>query len=144
MRTVQRNSIKALATLLLATTPLLTGCLAHTRIVPKTRIAPVVMGESLDQLVRQLDGRYNAIQTMHADIEISGISGGNLQGEIKESIALAGYLFIRKPADLRIYLKVPVVSSLALDMASDGKNFKLYIPSRHKAIVGSNQVTIPS
>ncbi len=141
---VRCNLKLALRTLLLGATPLLTGCVGHTRIVPKTRVASVVMGSSLDQLVKQIDTRYAAIQTLNASIDISGISGGALQGEIKESIALSGYLFIRKPEDIRIYLKVPVVSSLAMDMASDGKTFKLYIPSRHKAIVGSNQVTTPS
>jgi outer membrane lipoprotein-sorting protein len=129
---------------MLASTAMLTGCLSHTRIVPKTRVAPIVMGADLDELVKQLEARYDSIHSLSADIEISGISGGSLQGEIKESISFAGYLFIRKPEDLRIYLKVPVVSSLAMDMASDGKNFKLYIPSRHKAVVGSNQVTTPS
>ncbi len=112
--------------------------------VPKTRIAPIVMETSLNQLVRQMDARYSAIQTMNASIEISGITGGSLQGEVHESLSLAGYLFARKPEDLRIYLKVPVVSSLALDMTSDGKTFKLYIPSRHKAVIGTNQVTQPS
>jgi outer membrane lipoprotein-sorting protein len=144
LQTVQRNLIQAFSTLLLATTPLLTGCLGHTRIVPKTRIASIVMGDSLDQLVKQLDARYDAIQSMSANIDISKISGGSLQGEIKESISFSGYLFIRKPEDIRIYLKVPVVSSLAMDMASDGKNFKLYIPSQHKAIVGSDKVNTPS
>ena len=130
--------------LLLAAAPALTGCLSHTRIVPKTHIAPVVMETTLDQLVQQLDTRYNAIQTMNAGIEISKISGGSLQGEIKESVSFAGYLFIRKPEDILIYLKVPVVSSLAMEMVSDGKTFKLYIPSEHKAFTGTNQVTTPS
>ncbi|HEY0263413.1 MAG TPA: outer membrane lipoprotein-sorting protein [Granulicella sp.] len=141
---MHRNLIKAFSALLLSTTPLLTGCFVHTRYVPKTRLATNVQEATLDQLVQQLDARYNAVNSISSDIEISGISGGSLQGEIKESISFAGYLFLRKPGDLRIYLKVPVVSSLALDMASDGKNFKLYIPSRHKAIVGSNTVTTPS
>jgi outer membrane lipoprotein-sorting protein len=140
-----RSKLKlAFSTLLFGVTPLLTGCLGHTRIVPKTRVASVVMGASLDQLIKQIDARYEAIQTLNANIDISGISGGALQGEIHESLALSGYLFTRKPDDIRIYLKVPVVSSLAMDMASDGKTFKLYIPSKHKAVVGSNQVTEPS
>ena len=118
--------------------------MGHTRVVPKTRVASVVMGSSLDQIVKQIDARYNSIQTMNALIDISRISGGSLQGEIKESVSFAGYLFIRKPADIRIYLKVPFVSSLAMDMVSDGETFKLYIPSRHTAIVGSDKVTTPS
>ncbi|WP_348640831.1 outer membrane lipoprotein-sorting protein [Granulicella arctica] len=141
---MRRNLKRAFSTLLLGMTPFLSGCLGHTRIVPKTRVATIVMTSDLDQLVKQIDARYSAIQTMNANIEISGISGGSLQGEIKESIALGGYLFIRKPEDIRIYLKVPVVSSLAMDMVSDGKTFKLYDAYHHKAVVGSNQVTTPS
>ncbi len=141
---VYRLLKRAQGTLLLAILPAITGCLSHVRTVPKTRIAPVVMETSLDQLVKQMDRRYEAIKTMNASIEISGITGGSLQGEVRESLSLAGYLFARKPEDLRIYLKVPVVSSLALDMTSDGKTFKLYIPSRHKAVIGTNQVTEPS
>jgi outer membrane lipoprotein-sorting protein len=141
---VRRNLKQAFCVLLLATTPMLSGCLGHTRIVPKTRIASVVMGASLDQLVKQIDARYDAIKTMNASIDISKISGGSLQGEIKESISFGGYLFIRKPEDILIYLKVPVVSSLAMEMVSDGKNFKLYIPSEHKAFVGSDKVSTPS
>ena len=41
-------------------------------------------------------------------------------------------------------LLVPVVRTQALDMVSDGKNFKLLIPPRHRAIVGTNTVTTPS
>jgi outer membrane lipoprotein-sorting protein len=144
LQIVRRNLKQAFSVLLLATTPLLSGCLSHTRVVPKTRIASVVMGASLDQLVKQIDARYDAIKTMNASIDISKISGGNLQGEIKESISFGGYLFIRKPEDILIYLKVPVVSSLAMEMVSDGKSFKLYIPSEHKAFVGSDKVSTPS
>jgi outer membrane lipoprotein-sorting protein len=141
---VQCNLKLAFRTLLLGVTPLLTGCLGHTRIVPKTRVASVVMGSSLDQLIKQIDMRYEAIQTLNASIDISSISGGSLQGEIHESLSLSGYLFIRKPEDLLIYLKVPVYSSLAMEMSSDGKNFKLYIPSRHKAYIGTNQAPTTS
>ncbi len=144
MQIVDRKLRVLRSTLLLAVTGALTGCLGHTRIVPRTHLAPVVMESNLDQLVKQIDTRYNAIQTLNVDIQISGITGGSLQGEIHESLSLGGYLFIRKPADIRIYLKVPVVSSLAMDMVSDGKTFKLYIPSKHKAVTGSNQITTPS
>ena len=142
LKNVHRH--KLLSALLLAAAPALTGCLGHTRIVPKTHVAPVVMESSLSQVVSQLDARYKSIETMNATIDISRISGGSLQGEIRESISFGGYLFLRKPEDIRIYLKVPVVSSLAADMVSDGKSFKLYIPSQHKAYVGPNTLTTPS
>ena len=45
---------------------------------------------------------------------------------------------MRKPEMLRVYGRVPVIGTRAFDMVSDGKNFTLYIPSKNKAIKGSN------
>jgi hypothetical protein len=51
---------------------------------------------------------------------------------------------MRKPEDLRVILLVPVIGTRALDMVTDGKTFKMLIPSRHEAIVGTNTVSKPS
>jgi hypothetical protein len=51
---------------------------------------------------------------------------------------------MRKPDDLRVLLRVPLLGSTALDMVSDGKTFKLVIPPRNKAMEGTNEVTKPS
>jgi hypothetical protein len=39
---------------------------------------------------------------------------------------------------LRVYGRVPVLGSPMFDMASDGKRFTTYIPSRKQALTGSN------
>ena len=51
---------------------------------------------------------------------------------------------MRKPEFLRVLLLVPVVRTQALDLVSDGEKFKLYIPPRKRAIVGSNTVSTQS
>ncbi|RZU41802.1 DUF4292 domain-containing protein [Edaphobacter modestus] len=124
--------------------PALTGCLSHTRYVPKTRIADVIISTSLDVMAKQLATRYDAIQAFNAGIEISATTGGGLQGKETQSLSFAGYILMRKPELLRVLLLVPVVRTQALDMVSDGKNFKLLIPPRKRAIVGSNTVTTQS
>lgn len=63
---------------------------------------------------------------------------------MKETTSLRGYILMRKPADLRVLLLVPVVGTRAIDMVTDGTNFKLLIPPRHEAMVGTNQVSHPS
>jgi outer membrane lipoprotein-sorting protein len=135
---------KALALATVAVLPALTGCLSHTRIVPKTRVADVIMSTSLDAMAGQINTRYNAIQTMNATVEISATTGGGLQGKETQSLAFSGYILMRKPEYLRVLLLLPVVRTQALDMVSDGSNFKLYIPPRHRAIVGSNTLTTTS
>jgi outer membrane lipoprotein-sorting protein len=124
--------------------PALTGCLSYTRSVPKTRVADVVLNATLDQLLTQLNARYDAIQTINASVEIAATTGGGLQGKVTEHPSFSGYIFLRKPEDLRVLLRVPFLGSVALDMVSDGKNWKLWSPPRHMAMVGTSVVTKPS
>lgn len=134
----------AVAALCISLAPALTGCLTHTYSVPKTRPADIILNSTLDQLIQQLDSRYNEIQTMTATVEIEATTGGGRKGQATDSPAFSGYIFMRKPEDLRVLLKIPVLGSKALDMVTDGKTFKLIIPPRNKAITGSNNVTTPS
>jgi outer membrane lipoprotein-sorting protein len=126
---------------LIAMAPALTGCLTHTRSVPKTRPADIVLNATLEQLLQQVDTRFEAIQTINASVEIAATTGGGLQGQITEHPSFSGYIFLRKPEDLRVLLRVPILGSQALDMVSDGKNWKLWIPPRHIAMVGTSEVT---
>ena len=75
---------------------------------------------------------------------MSATTGGGLQGKETQSLSFSGYILMRKPEFLRVLLLVPVVRTQALDMVSDGQNFKLYIPPRKRAIVGSNTLTTTS
>jgi outer membrane lipoprotein-sorting protein len=135
---------QALAGGLLALTPALTGCLTHIRSVPKTRPADVVMDATLDQLLQQVDKRLNAIQTLNASVEVAAAEGGGRQGQVKEYPSFSGYIFLRKPDDLRVLLRVPFLGSVGLDMVSDGKTWKLWVPRRNLAMTGTNGVADPS
>jgi len=121
--------------------PALTGCLTHIRTVPKTRPAEVVMSATLDQLLNHVDTRFNAIQSLNASVEIVASEGGARQGQVIEHPSFSGYIFLRKSEDLRVLLRVPVLGSQALDMVSDGKTWKLWIPPRHVAMAGTSDVT---
>jgi outer membrane lipoprotein-sorting protein len=135
---------KALALGTLGLIPALTGCLSHTRVVPKTRIADVIMSTSLESMAQQISERYNAVNTFNATVEISATTGGGLQGKETQSLNFGGYILMRKPEFLRVLLLLPVVRTQALDMVSDGANFKLFIPPRKRAIVGTNKLTTTS
>jgi len=131
---------QALAVGLVGLAPALTGCLTHIRSVPKTRPAEVVMSATLDLLLRQVDTRFNETQSLNATVEIVASEGGARQGQIKEFTSLSGYIFLRKPEDLRVLLRVPVLGSQALDMVSDGKTWKLWSPPKHLAMTGTSEV----
>jgi len=135
---------KALALGIAGVLPALTGCLSHTRIVPKTRVADVIISTSLESMAKQIADRYESIKTLNATVEMSATTGGGLQGKETQSLSFSGYVLMRQPEFLRVLLLVPVVRTQALDMVSDGKNFKLFIPPRKRAIVGSNTLTTTS
>lgn len=123
----------------------LTGCFSvKIRPVERTVVIDHVLNASLDQLLENLQTNFRAIQTINARVEVTATTGGAHQGEVHEIPSFAGYIFLRKPTDLRVLLQVPVVHSIALDMVSDGRNFKLWIPPKNKAITGPDAVTTPS
>jgi outer membrane lipoprotein-sorting protein len=135
---------QAAAVGLISLFPALTGCLRHTRIVPRTRLAEVVMSSTLDQLVQQVNTQYDSLKTMKATVEIAASVGGSLQGHVTSYPSFSGYIFLRKPEDLRVILLVPVLRNQAMDMVSNGKTWKLWIPPRNRAMEGTSQVTTPS
>jgi outer membrane lipoprotein-sorting protein len=103
-----------------------------------------VLSASLEEIVEQSDARYNAITSLLASVEVLASTGGARQGQVTEYPSLSGYILLRKPEDLRVILFLPVVHSRAVDMATDGKTFQVYIPLRNKVITGSNELTTPS
>ena len=126
----------------------LTGCLSltiHRRTVSKTVRTPIVLDATVEQLNDRIAEQYAAVKSLNASVDIKASVGGSAVGEVKEYPAFSGYILMRKPDDLRVFMLVPVVRSLALDMVSGGKEFKLLIPPKTKAIVGTDEeVSSPS
>lgn len=102
------------------------------------------MSSTLDQLVQQVNTQYDSLKTMKATVEIAASVGGSLQGHVTSYPSFSGYIFLRKPEDLRVILLVPVLRNQAMDMVSNGKTWKLWIPPRNRAMEGTSQVTTPS
>jgi outer membrane lipoprotein-sorting protein len=130
---------QAFAAGLVALTPALTGCLTHVRSVPKIRPAEIVYEATLEHLLQGIDERYQAIQTFNASIELQATEGKGPQGKVIEHPVFSGYIFMRKPQDLRVLLRVPLLGSQALNLVSDGKKWTLWIPPRSMAMTGTSE-----
>jgi outer membrane lipoprotein-sorting protein len=138
---MQRFGSRSLAAVLTAALSLgLSGCFsAHVRAVNRTVVAPTVLEATLEQLLAHLATQDAAIQTLTASVDITASTGGEHEGEVKEYPAFAGYIFLRRPTDLHLLMLVPVLRSRALEMTSDGKQFKLLIPSKNRAVEGADE-----
>jgi outer membrane lipoprotein-sorting protein len=134
----------AVSVLLVSVCAGLTGCFSTTRAVQKTQAPEVYRTADVQQLEKVVSDRASAIKTLSASVMITASTGGGKEGEVKTYTSFRGYIFVRKPRNLRVILQLPVIGSEALDMVSDGKTFTLLIPPRNKAIIGSNEVTKPS
>jgi len=122
----------------------LTGCIKTTRLVTKTVAPEMYRSAGVEVLQKEVSDRDAAIKTLRASVEMTYSTGGARTGKVTEYTSFRGYIYVRKPRDLRVILQLPVIGSEAMDMVSNGENFTLVIPPRHKAIVGTNTVTTPS
>jgi outer membrane lipoprotein-sorting protein len=119
------------------------GCFVRTHSVLKTRPADMVLSAPVGEVLKRVDDQYNAIQSMTAFVTVATTTGGSHEGIVKEYTSLNGFIIIGKPDDIRVILQLPLLAgaSDALDMVSDGKNFKMLIRPKSCAIIGSDTVT---
>jgi outer membrane lipoprotein-sorting protein len=117
-----------------------TRLFVHTHSVPKFRSPDVVLNSSMDQLLADIDNRYAAISTLTSVVNMHVCTGGGIEGEQK-CTDFSGYIVVDKPDNINVVLKLPVISSIAFDMVSDGKTFKMKVPPYSCAIFGSDVVT---
>lgn len=130
---------------LLAALAALTGCVTRTRSIAKSRRPDVVLDATVDQLVRQVNAQYAAVNSLTATVDIAASFYDTAKGEAKDFPETRGYIVLQKPELLRVIGLVPVLHTHAFDMVSDGKTFTLLISvPKNRAITGSDAVTAPS
>ncbi len=140
------RNLRALSVLVVAMTGGLTGCFSTTRLVLKMQAPNVYQTASVEQVEQQISQRDAAMKTLRAQVQITATTGGSKEGKTKEYTSFTGYIFVQKPADLRVILQLPFVGSRALDMVSTGKTFTLMRASSHGNVwmQGTDKVTKPS
>ena len=115
------------------------GCAVQRRErLPQASARQVLRSASLDELLQKIRAQQDSIRTMNATVEIQPTVTSELRGEIVTYRDVRAFLLIRKPADLRMIGQYPVVRSTAFDLASDGKRFGLYIPSKNRFVTGNS------
>jgi outer membrane lipoprotein-sorting protein len=75
---------------------------------------------------------------MQATVDIDASAADLKNGRVTDYKEIRGYVLARKPAMLRMKGLLPLVRNTAFDMVSDGQEFKLWLPTRNKFVIGSN------
>jgi len=125
----------------------LTGCFRTTHIVQRTQAPDMYKSTSVENLERIVSERDSSIKTLNAAVLLIASTGGGKEGKVITYTSFKGYIFVRKPYDLRVIMLLPVLGSSALDMVSNGETFTLkHATAGHGDvwIQGSNTVKTPS
>ncbi len=134
---------KYLAVLLLLATLPLGGCLFRTRSVPQVNMAALKTANKQD-LITYINSEAAKVQSMQATVDIDTSVGGAKKGSVTEYEQIRGFVLARKPEMLRMIGLYPIVRNRAFDMVSDGHDFKLWIPTKNRFVVGRNDIASPN
>jgi outer membrane lipoprotein-sorting protein len=107
-------------------------------------VAPPPVAATAADLLARLQKQHDAIQTLSATVELEPTTGSIYSGVISQYHDVRAFVLVQAPADIRMLGQAPVVRATIFDMSSDGKEFRVWVPSKNKFIVGSTEATAPA
>ena len=120
---------------------LLSGCsyfLPTKRHLPVPIAPPNVQTVSPEDLVKQINDRWDALNNLTATVEIAATQTKSAEGTATDFPSCRGFILMQKPKKLRV---VSTCFSVRIfDMASDGNHFTLVIPTKNSVVQGPNTV----
>jgi hypothetical protein len=124
----------------------LSSCLARRRLISRkgASTSQSLLSATLPDLLSTIEREYNAIHDFTATVDMVPALGTTEKSKITEYKDVRAYIVFRKPSDIRIIGLFPLVRNTAFDMVSNGLEFKLYVPSKNRFLVGANEVQQPS
>jgi outer membrane lipoprotein-sorting protein len=135
MRTSLR---RATSTALVFPLLLLSGCMFTTRRLPIPKQPLITQTATAAELVERINQRWDTLESLNVTVEMQATQLKSKEGLATDLPTFRAHILMRKPELLRVLGQVPVLGTRMFDMASDGKNFTLFIPSKNKAVKGAN------
>ena len=144
-RKTLRIRLRLGSVLLVVTTLLLVGCVTIKRrqTVKKEEIRPQ-LESSEEKLLADYNRQAQAVQTLQATVDLIPTTGTTYSGVIEQYHDVQGFILAQRPATIRVIGQAPLVAKNIFDMVSDGKEFRIYIPSKNSFLVGSTALAHPS
>jgi len=113
------------------------GCITIKRRteVKKEEIRPQLEA-SEENLLKSYNDQVRSVQSLQATVELIPSTGTTYSGVIEEYHEVPGFILAERPATVRVIGQAPVVAKNIFDMVSNGKEFRVYIPSKNTFLVG--------
>ena len=121
------------------------GCITikRRREVKKEEIRPQ-LESSEEDLLASYNKQVRAVQSLQATVDLIPSTGTTYSGVIEEYHDVPGFILAQRPTTVRVIGQAPVVAKNIFDMVSDGKEFRIYIPSKNSFLVGPTALIRPS
>jgi outer membrane lipoprotein-sorting protein len=120
------------------------GCaVSRKHTVPPSQVRPA-LDATKDELLAQYSQQARAIRSLNATVTLIPTAGSAYSGVIEEYHEVNAFILAQQPSSIRVIGQAPVVAKNVFDMVSDGKTFRIFIPSKHKFIVGPTEMTHPA
>jgi outer membrane lipoprotein-sorting protein len=123
---------------------LVTGCsVSQKHAVAPAQIRPAQQA-TRDQLIAAYNTQAQAVRSINAAVGMTPVAGSAYSGLIEEYHDVGGFILAAFPQKIRVIGQAPVLAKNIFDMTSDGKAFRIFIPSKNKFLVGPTDLERPS
>jgi outer membrane lipoprotein-sorting protein len=111
--------------------------------VPPAELRPALEANQA-QLVAAYNAQARSISSVNATVRMSPVAGSAYSGVIEQYHDVGGFILAARPEMIRVIGQAPVVAKDVFDMVSDGRVFRIFIPSKNAFLVGSTALERPS
>jgi hypothetical protein len=124
----------------------LAGCFVQRRVVvaPAARPRRPPPTATKEELIRRVHEVFDPIDSFLMKVNMAPSTGSEFKGVITDYATIGAYILYERPDKLRIIGQDPLMGSTIFDMVSRGREFRLYIPSKRRFIVGDNDAPAKS
>jgi outer membrane lipoprotein-sorting protein len=116
------------------------GCGGGTTVIRKQNFPaaarPVARVATREQLLEQYNAFASSVKSLNATVELKTTAGSQYSGLIQEYHEVKAFLLAARPANVRMVGQAPVIGKTIFDMASDGKEFRVWLPTKNKFLLG--------
>ncbi len=123
----------------------LCGCATSRKTVVQPSGAPVQLQTATkDQLIAEYNRQAEAVTSVNATVTMKLTAGAAYTGFIEEYHEIKGFILAEKPSEIRVIGQAPLVGTNIFDMTSDGKTFRIFIPSKSEFVTGPANLERPA
>ena len=116
------------------------GCAANNGVSKKQNIPaqarPVARVATREELLEKYNSFASSVKTLNATVELKTTAGSQYSGLIQEYHEVKAFLLAARPANVRMVGQAPVIGKTIFDMASDSREFHVWLPTKNKFLIG--------